>query len=306
MVQPAKRSDRDGLVSERARQRMIELLRERGVRSEPVLAAMVAVPRHAFVDPGLASRAYEDMALPIGQGQTISKPSTVARMIELLVHGHEVADLRRMRVLEIGTGCGYQAAVLSRVFADVVTIERVRWLHELARSHIRPFRFPNLRLVFGDGSAGVLAGAPYDAIISAAAAGQIADAWLAQLAIGGRLVAPVHDREGDGQALHRIERVAEQEWQETVLDPVRFVPLRSGTVRGVAGSGSPEQERTCRKGTRARRQEPACMRPDTRCNPCLGRARHGDGRQPGCRCWRQRSRPSCSPAARRRDPRRWR
>lgn len=231
MAQPLKRTDRDGLVSDRARQRMIEVLRERGVRSAPVLAAMAAVPRHAFVDPGLASRAYEDMALPIGQGQTISKPSTVARMIEVLADGHDAETLRRMRVLEIGTGCGYQAAVLSRVFADVVTIERVRWLHELARTHIRPFRFPNLRLVFGDGSAGVAAAAPYDAIIGAAAGDRVADPWLAQLSIGGRLIAPVRDREGDGQALHRIERIAESEWEVTVLDPVRFVPLRTGTVR---------------------------------------------------------------------------
>jgi protein-L-isoaspartate(D-aspartate) O-methyltransferase len=226
-----KRSDRDGLVSDRARQRMIEVLRERGVRSAPVLAAMAAVPRHAFVDPGLASRAYEDMALPIGQGQTISKPSTVARMIEVLAEGHDAEALKRMHVLEIGTGCGYQAAVLSRVFADVVTIERVRWLHELARTQIRPFRFPNLRLVFGDGSAGVAAAAPYDAIISAAAADRVADAWLGQLAIGGRLIAPVRNPSGEGQALHRIDRTAEEGWALTVLDPVHFVPLRAGTVR---------------------------------------------------------------------------
>ena len=226
-----KRSDRDGLVSNRARQRMIELLRARGVRSPSVLDAMAAIPRHAFVDPGLASRAYEDMALPIGQGQTISKPSTVARMFEVLADGHDATTLKRMRALEIGTGCGYQAAVLSRVFADVVTIERVRWLHELARTQIRPFRFPNLRLVFGDGSAGVAAGAPYDAIISAAAADSIAAPWLAQLAIGGRLIGPVRNLDGEGQALHRIERVSEDQWDLTVLDPVRFVPLRTGTVR---------------------------------------------------------------------------
>lgn len=231
MVQPLKRSDRDGLVSDRARYSMVEGLHARGVESLPVLEAMALIPRHNFVDPGLASRAYEDMALPIGQGQTISKPSTVARMIAVLAEGHDAATLRTQRVLEIGTGCGYQAAVLSRIYADVVTIERVRWLHELARTHIRPFRFPNLRLVFGDGSAGVAAAAPYDAIISAAAAERIADDWLQQMAIGGRLIAPIVAADGQTQALHRIERTGERDWDLTVLDAVRFVPLRSGTIR---------------------------------------------------------------------------
>lgn len=210
---------------------MVEGLHARGVESLPVLEAMALIPRHNFVDPGLASRAYEDMALPIGQGQTISKPSTVARMIAVLAEGHDAATLRTQRVLEIGTGCGYQAAVLSRIYADVVTIERVRWLHELARTHIRPFRFPNLRLVFGDGSAGVAAAAPYDAIISAAAAERIADDWLQQMAIGGRLIAPIVAADGQTQALHRIERTGERDWDLTVLDAVRFVPLRSGTIR---------------------------------------------------------------------------
>lgn len=231
MAQPLRRGDRDGLVSDRARAKMVRDLMDRGVDSLPVLEAMAKIPRHAFVDPGLASRAYEDMALPIGQGQTISKPSTVARMIALLAEGEDAATLRRRRVLEIGTGCGYQAAVLSRIFADVVTIERVRWLHELARTHIRPFRFPNLRLVFGDGSAGVAAAAPYDAIISAAAAEQVAEAWLKQLAIGGLLIAPIVAADGQTQALHRIERTAEAAWELTVLDAVRFVPLRSGTIQ---------------------------------------------------------------------------
>ena len=231
MARPLVRSDRDGLVSDRARLSMVEALRAKGVDSAPVLEAMALIPRHNFVDPGLASRAYEDMALPIGQGQTISKPSTVARMIAVLAEGYDAAVLKTLRVLEIGTGCGYQAAVLSRIFADVVTIERVRWLHELARTQIRPFRFPNLRLVFGDGSAGVAAAAPYDAIISAAAAERVAEEWLVQLAIGGRLIAPIVSADGRNQALHRIERTGEADWDLTVLDAVRFVPLRSGTIR---------------------------------------------------------------------------
>lgn len=230
MAQPIKRTDTDGLVSERARLRMVELLRQQGVRSAPVLDAMATVPRHVFVEHGLASRAYEDVALPIGEGQTISKPSTVARMIQLLVAGRPEASLKTLKVLEIGTGCGYQAVLLAQVFADVVSIERVRWLHELARGHVRPFRLTNLRLVFGDGSTGVAAGAPYDAIIGAAAGDRIAAEWLAQLAIGGRIVAPVRAARGDAQSLHLVERRGEAEWELTVLDAVRFVPLKTGTT----------------------------------------------------------------------------
>ncbi len=137
----------------------------RSVFARQVLTAMAQVPRHVFVEQGLASRAYEDVALPIGHGQTISKPSTVARMIQLLADAVPEARLKTLRVLEIGTGCGYQAAVLAQVFADVVSIERVRWLHEQARKNLRPLRLPNLRLVFGDGTARRAAGAPYDAVI---------------------------------------------------------------------------------------------------------------------------------------------
>ena len=133
-----------GLTSERARERMVDGLRAQGIRHEAVLAAMASVPRHTFVDQGLASRAYEDVALPIGQGQTISKPSTVARMIELAVGDRSAAALRAAKVLEVGTGCGYQAAVLAGVFGEVVSIERLRWLHETARTHIRPMRLPRI------------------------------------------------------------------------------------------------------------------------------------------------------------------
>ncbi|NLD56313.1 MAG: protein-L-isoaspartate(D-aspartate) O-methyltransferase [Burkholderiaceae bacterium] len=231
MAQTIRRGDNDGLVSERARLRMVETLRGQGVTSPAVLQAMSTVPRHVFVEHGLASRAYEDVALPIGHGQTISKPSTVARMIQLMVDGVPENKLKSLKVLEIGTGCGYQAAVLAQIFADVVSVERVRWLHELARTHIRPFRLPNLRLVFGDGSVGVPAGAPYDAMISAAAAERIAEDWLLQLQVGGRLVAPVKSATSDAQSLHVVDRVADDDWSLTVLDSVRFVPLRSGTSR---------------------------------------------------------------------------
>jgi protein-L-isoaspartate(D-aspartate) O-methyltransferase len=208
---------------------MVQALRTQGIREEPVLAAMARVPRHAFVDQALASRAYEDVALPIGQEQTISKPSTVARMIELLVQGRPASDLRTARALEVGTGCGYQAAVLAYVFGDVVSVERLRWLHEAARTHIRPMRLPNLRLVFGDGNDGVEAGAPYDAIVVAAAGDGIPDALLLQMKVGGRLIAPVRSHDGATQALHLVDRPRRDDWTLTVLDAVRFVPLRRGT-----------------------------------------------------------------------------
>lgn len=143
---------------------MVERLRANGVADPRVLAAMSAVPRHMFVDPGLAAQAYEDAALPIGHQQTISKPSVVARMIELAAAGRALE-----RVLEIGTGCGYQAAVLSRVARDVYSIERVKPLYERAKLNLRPLRVPNIRLHYGDGRVGLPAAAPFDAIVIAAA-----------------------------------------------------------------------------------------------------------------------------------------
>jgi protein-L-isoaspartate(D-aspartate) O-methyltransferase len=208
---------------------MVEALRGQGIRNEHVLDAMGQVPRHAFVDQGLASRAYEDVALPIGEGQTISKPSTVARMIELVVAGRDAAALRAARVLEVGTGCGYQAAVLAGVFGEVISIERIRGLHEVARTHIRPLRLPNLRLTFGDGRQGVEAAAPYDAVIVAAAGDAIPDPLLMQMKVGATLVAPVQAPGESQQSLHRVERVGSDQWTLTVLDAVRFVPLRRGT-----------------------------------------------------------------------------
>jgi protein-L-isoaspartate(D-aspartate) O-methyltransferase len=218
-----------GLTSDRARARMVEALRGNGVRHEAVLAAMAAVPRHQFIDQAFASRAYEDVALPIGQGQTISKPSIVARMIELLTNGRPASALRHEKVLEIGTGCGYQAAVLSHVFGQAISVERIRWLHDSARIHLLPLQRQNLRLVFGDGRIGVAAAAPYDGIILAAAGDAIPDDLLLQMKVGGRLVAPVLLANGRQQALHQVDRRADQDWSLTVLDAVRFVPLRPGT-----------------------------------------------------------------------------
>ncbi|MCM5571943.1 protein-L-isoaspartate(D-aspartate) O-methyltransferase [Burkholderiaceae bacterium FT117] len=217
-----------GLASDRARANMVDLLARAGVRDPQVLDALMQVPRHQFVEPALASRAYEDVALPIGHGQTISKPSTVARMIELASAHLPRARRAAAKALEVGTGCGYQAAVMARVYGEVVSIERVRGLHEQARANLRSLRLPNLRLAFGDGHQGVAQGAPYDSIVVAAAGEAVPEPLLHQMRVGGRLVAPVAS--GGRQALHLVERVSSDEWQLTVLDAVRFVPLRTGTT----------------------------------------------------------------------------
>ncbi|KVD99147.1 MULTISPECIES: protein-L-isoaspartate(D-aspartate) O-methyltransferase [Burkholderia cepacia complex] len=213
------------LTSERVRERMVERLRANGVTDARVLDAMAAVPRHLFVDPGLATQAYEDSALPIGHQQTISKPSVVARMIELAMAGRTLE-----RVLEIGTGCGYQAAVLSHVARDVYSIERIKPLYERAKLNLRPLRVPNIRLHYGDGRVGLPSAAPFDAIVIAAAGLDVPQALLEQLAIGGRLVAPVGAQSGQHQVLTLVERVAHAQWRESRLDRVFFVPLKSGVI----------------------------------------------------------------------------
>ena len=214
-----------GLASERVRARMVERVREQGVRDPRVLGAMERVPRHHFVDAALASRAYEDTALPIGFGQTISQPYIVARSAELAVNGRD--DLTTMKILEIGTGCGYAAAVFAQLVGTVVSIERVRALHELARDRLRPLRIPNLRLVFGDGALGLEAAAPYDAIIAAAAGEEVPKPWIDQLAPQGRIVAPVGAKE---QHLLVISRDEAGKVHRQVHEAVRFVPLRPGTL----------------------------------------------------------------------------
>jgi protein-L-isoaspartate(D-aspartate) O-methyltransferase len=213
------------LTSERVRERMVERLRANGIRDARVLSAMSAVPRHMFVDPGLAAQAYEDSALPIGHQQTISKPSVVARMLELACAARSIE-----RVLEIGTGCGYQAAVLSQIARDVYSIERVKPLYERAKLNLRPLRVPNIRLHYGDGRIGLPAAAPFDAIVIAAAGFDVPQALLEQLAVGGRLVAPVAALGTDRQVLTLVERVAPTQWRESQLDRVFFVPLKSGVI----------------------------------------------------------------------------
>jgi len=215
-----------GLDSQAVRTRMVQKLAAQGISDARVLAAMSAVERHRFVDSALVNQAYEDTSLPIGLGQTISKPNVVARMIELLLGGRTASDGRLGRVLEIGTGCGYQAAVLSHVAAEVYSIERLRGLHERARENLRGFRLRNVHLLFGDGMAGFPQGAPYAGIIAAAGGEALPAAWTDQLAEGGRIVAPMVAAQGR-QALVIVEKNAGR-LKQTVLESVHFVPLKSG------------------------------------------------------------------------------
>ncbi|GHC94548.1 hypothetical protein GCM10007320_46540 [Pseudorhodoferax aquiterrae] len=210
------------------RQRMVRRLAAGGVQSAAVLAAMGTVERDRFIDSALVAQAYEDTSLPIGLNQTISKPNVVARMCELLLGAELAREGKPARVLEIGTGCGYQAAVLSLLAREVYSIERLRGLHEKARENLRPFRLPNVHLLFGDGMAGYAKGAPYAAIIAAAGGEAVPQAWLDQLAVGGRLVAPVAGQGGQ-QALVVIDRTA-QGLRQQLLEAVHFVPLKSGVA----------------------------------------------------------------------------
>jgi protein-L-isoaspartate(D-aspartate) O-methyltransferase len=215
-----------GLDSQAVRSRMVEKLAAQGVGDRRVLAAMNAIERHRFVDSALVNQAYEDTSLPIGLGQTISKPSVVARMVELLLAGRTLADGRLGRVLEIGTGCGYQAAVLSKVATEVYSIERLRGLHDRARENLRALRLANLHLLFGDGMVGFVQGAPYAGIIAAAGGEAVPATWTDQLAEGGRIIAPMVMPHGQ-QALVIVEKQAGR-LKQTVLETVHFVPLKSG------------------------------------------------------------------------------
>jgi protein-L-isoaspartate(D-aspartate) O-methyltransferase len=209
-----------GMTSQRTRLRLTERLRARGIRDEVVLGVIGQVPRHLFVDEALASRAYEDIALPLGFGQTISSPHTVARMTELARAGGKLN-----RVLEIGTGCGYQAAVLARIAKEVYSIERVAPLLAKARKHFRELRVLNVRLRHGDGLAGMPEVAPFDAIVITAAATHVPRELLEQLVVGGRIVLPIS--RGGEQRLCVIERSAHG-YVEKKMDAVKFVPLLPG------------------------------------------------------------------------------
>ena len=208
-----------GMTSQRTRLRMVERLRDQGLKDEVVLGAMADVPRHMFVDEALASRAYDDVSLPIGFGQTISNPFTVARMVELARAGRALG-----KVLEIGTGCGYQAAVLSRMAREVYSIERLAGLLSKARVRLRELGIRNIKLRHGDGHLGLKGSGPFDAIVMAAAATHIPEALAAQLVEGGRLVLPLGTRE---QRLVLVER-GQDGFSQSVLDDVNFVPLIAG------------------------------------------------------------------------------
>jgi len=208
------------------RRDMVNRLMRGGIADATVLSAMGTIERHRFVDSALHAQAYQETSLPIGLGQTISKPAVVARMIELLRHG---TAGRLGRVLEIGTGCGYQAAVLSLVASEVYSVERLRGLHERARENLRTLRLPNVHLLFGDGMLGYGKGGPYAGIIAAAGGADVPAAWTEQLALGGRLVAPVAGLKGAGQAIVVIER-SRNGLQQTLHEAVHFVPLKSGVA----------------------------------------------------------------------------
>ena len=208
-----------GMTSQRTRARMIERLREQGIKDEAVLAAMFEVPRHLFVDEALASRAYDDVSLPINFNQTISRPYIVARMIEVLRDGRPLG-----RVLEVGTGCGYQAAVLAQVAKEVYTVERVQPLYERARRQLRDMKLRNVSVRHADGGIGLPEAAPFNGIIMAAAAPTLPAVLREQLAVGGRMALPVGAQE---QWLHLVERDPAG-FRETRLESVKFVPLLTG------------------------------------------------------------------------------
>jgi protein-L-isoaspartate(D-aspartate) O-methyltransferase len=210
-----------GMTSQRTRTRMLERLRSQGITDEVVLAGMGAIPRHIFVDEALASRAYDDVSLPIGFGQTISQPYTVARMTELARNGRELG-----RVLEIGTGCGYQAAVLAKVTREVITLERIAPIIARARKNLRDLRLHNVKVKYADGSMGLAELAPFDAIVMTAAATHIPQDLLMQLAVGGRLVMPIGT---ETQRLTVVERTP-QGFQQLELEEVKFVPLLPGVA----------------------------------------------------------------------------
>jgi len=214
-----------GMTSDRTRARMVERLRADGIRDEAVLSAMNAIPRHIFVDEALAIRAYEDSPLPIGSGQTISQPWVVARMCELARNGRQLDD-----VLEIGTGCGYQTAVLAQVAATVYTVERIVALVNKARRHLQALKIRNVRLAHGDGSADLGEALSVDAIVVAAGATQVPTPLLRYLKPGGRLVLPLAKSDDGERGVQRLTviEMAPGGLREHAFDTVRFVPLLPG------------------------------------------------------------------------------
>ncbi|MDH3327061.1 MAG: protein-L-isoaspartate(D-aspartate) O-methyltransferase [Gammaproteobacteria bacterium] len=209
-----------GMTSQRTRERLAKRLQDNGIEDAQVLDVIRKTPRHIFVDEALASRAYEDTALPIGHGQTISQPYIVARMTEALL-----ADGPRKKVLEIGTGSGYQTAVLAQLIDQVFSVERIQALQTKARARLREMRLSNVKYKYDDGTLGWPEHASYDGIIVTAAPKSIPDQLLMQLAIGGRMLIPAGD--DGGQVLRLITR-DNKGYEEKILDGVQFVPLLDG------------------------------------------------------------------------------
>ena len=211
-----------GMTSQRTRERLIQRLVEQGVSNTTVLDVMRTTPRHLFLDEAMAHRAYEDVALPIGFQQTLSQPYVVARMTELLLAQGPLA-----RVLEIGTGSGYQTAILAQLVDEVYSVERIKALQQKARQRLRQLKLRNVHLNHADGGMGWAECGPFDGIVVTAAPEQIPEELLSQLAVGGRMVVPVG---GDSQHLQIVTRTNEG-YETEIVEAVYFVPLRSGKER---------------------------------------------------------------------------
>ena len=217
-----------GMTSLRTRQRLVERLTNKGIKDVRVLEAMRDTPRHLFLDEALASRAYEDLALPIGYQQTISQPYIVARMTEILIEDKKLEAQPIEKALEVGTGCGYQAAILSRFSKSVHSLERIKALHDKAAMNLKNLNIRNVRLLFDDGSNFKNSSENYDAILFAAAPLEIPSYFLDKLNVGGRLVAPIGDREV--QDLSLIKKIGKDKYETEVVEKVLFVPFLGGRV----------------------------------------------------------------------------
>lgn len=218
-----------GMTSLRTRQRLIERLTEKGIKDVRVLEAMRDIPRHIFLDEALASRAYEELALPIGHGQTISQPYIVARMTEILIEEKKLETQPIDKALEVGTGCGYQAAILSRFCKSVHSLERIKDLHEKAKKNLNELKIRNVKLVFDDGTEFKKENEIYDVILFAAAPLEIPSYFLDKLKIGGRLIAPIGG--GKVQELSLIKKLDEEKYDKQVIEKVLFVPFLGGKVQ---------------------------------------------------------------------------
>ena len=216
------------MTSLRTRQRLVERLTEMGIKDVRILEAMRDTPRHLFLDEALSSRAYEDLALPIGYQQTISQPYIVAKMTEILIEDKKLEVQPIEKALEIGTGCGYQAAILSKFSKTVHTLERIKALHDKAVINLKNLKIRNVKLIFDDGSEFQGRSDKYDAILFAAAPLEVPSYFLDKLSMGGRLIAPVGGK--DRQNLTLIQKIGKDKYETKILDQVLFVPLLEGKI----------------------------------------------------------------------------